>query len=79
MPEDTQPKKEDWMIRLDQEHDELENRFNKLTDFLQTQKFADLPPKDRALLANQYYHMEGYLVALRRRKSLILEAYIGKE
>jgi len=58
---------EEWKERLIEEQKELKERFVKLVDFMQTEKFFSLSPNYRKVLNNQKIAMEMYLSALNTR------------
>ena len=58
---------EQWKERLIEEQKELKERFVKLVDFMQTEKFFSLSPNYRKVLNNQKIAMEMYLYALNTR------------
>jgi hypothetical protein len=53
--------------RVIQEQKELEEKLDKLTDFLQTDTFLNLEEKDRELLLAQHTHMVAYNTTLALR------------
>lgn len=58
---------EEYKERLIEEQKELKERFVKLVDFMQTEKFFSLSPNYRKVLNNQKIAMEMYLSALNTR------------
>ena len=58
---------EEWKERLIEEQKELKEKFVKLVDFMQTEKFFSLSPNYRKVLNNQKIAMEMYLNALNTR------------
>jgi hypothetical protein len=49
------------------EYDQLSSRIEKLTSFIITDAFDDLPEIDRKDLKEQLQHMQGYFNVLSRR------------
>lgn len=58
---------EAFVERMVKEHDELHERLNKLSYFLDTNKFQNLPSDEQFDLINQYHAMVIYRLSLRRR------------
>lgn len=57
----------DFMIRLQNERDELAERYEKLEAFLSTEKFNQLDAQNKELLREQLYVMGKYLSVLNAR------------
>ena len=55
------------MFRLQNERDELSERYEKLEAFLSTDKFNQLDDQNRELLREQFYAMRKYLSVLNTR------------
>lgn len=53
--------------RLVLEHDQLEEKLNKLDDFLQSEKSLDIDPVQKTLLHIQATSMNTYLTCLKER------------
>jgi hypothetical protein len=53
--------------RMAEEYDELRGRYERLTDFLMTDTFRDLPENKRTLLTRQHQAMHDYLDVLAQR------------
>ena len=58
---------EDWKERLIVEQKELKEKFMKLTEFINSEKFYELSPNNKQLLRNQKIAMELYLSTLNMR------------
>lgn len=58
--------------RMDLELNVLEERIGKLSAFLQTQIFKDLPVEDRDLMLTQLHAMDTYAVALKARRERVV-------
>ena len=58
---------EAFVERMVKEHDEVNERLNKLSCFLDSNKFQDLPSDEQFDLINQYHAMAIYRLSLRRR------------
>ena len=65
--EDELTDEEKRIKRMAEEYDELRGRLDRLTAFLDTDKFKALPDNSRALLAKQHQAMTDYEAALRER------------
>jgi len=59
----------DFRSRLYEEHSELNQRTEKLKNFIVSEKFDDLPEVDKVDLKEQFKHMEAYSSVLNRRVS----------
>lgn len=57
----------DWIDRIVAEANELEDRLNKLDEFLKTDKFKSLTKFEQSLLVSQKTHMYSYLYVLQQR------------
>lgn len=57
----------DFVFRLQNERDELAERYEKLEAFLSTDKFNQLDDQNRELLREQFYAMRKYLSVLNTR------------
>jgi hypothetical protein len=53
--------------RMAEEYDELRGRYGRMTDFLMTDTFRDLPENKRTLLTRQHQAMHDYLAVLTQR------------
>lgn len=58
---------ENWKARIHEEVVQLDDRINKLTEFMQGDKFSELPEQDKELMAEQKIHMVQYLRVLHKR------------
>lgn len=58
---------EDWKERLIIEQKELKEKFMKLTEYINSEKFYELSPNNKQLLKNQKIAMELYLSTLNMR------------
>lgn len=58
---------EDYKERLIKERDELKEKFIKLIDFINSDKFYELSPNNKQVLKNQKIVMELYLSVLNMR------------
>jgi hypothetical protein len=58
---------EDYKERLIKERDELKERFIKLVEFINSDKFYELSPNNKQVLKNQKIVMELYLSVLNIR------------
>lgn len=58
---------EDYKARLIKERDELKERFIKLVEFINSEKFYELSPNNKQVLKNQKIIMELYLSVLNMR------------
>jgi hypothetical protein len=61
----------DFKTRLKDEHDQLEEKFNKLKSFVESGKFYELDKHNRALLSIQLMAMKTYLTCLNERIDLL--------
>lgn len=61
----------DFKTRLKDEHNQLEEKFNKLKSFVESGKFYELDKHNRALLSIQLMAMKTYLTCLDERISLL--------
>lgn len=61
----------EWQVRLNEELKEVSDRLSKLSDFILSDKYDDLPDIDRKNLKEQHHHMKAYVEVLRRRVSRI--------
>ena len=62
---------EDFIQRVINEQKELEEKTTKLGAFLLTEKYQELEPEMRLLLAQQSAFMGGYNMILKRRIDLL--------
>ena len=67
IPEDELTDEEKRIKRMAEEYDQLRGRLDRLTAFLQTDKFKALPDNSRTLLTKQHQAMTDYEAALRER------------
>lgn len=58
---------EDYKERLIKERDELKDKFIKLVEFINSEKFYELSPNNKQVLKNQKIVMELYLSVLNMR------------
>lgn len=58
---------EDYKERLIKERDELKEKFIKLVEFINSEKFYELSPNNKQVLKNQKIVMELYLSVLNMR------------
>ena len=56
-----------WQDRVIQERNDLQMRWQKLTDYKREDRFADLDMHDRRLLLKQWMVMSAYLEVLNER------------
>lgn len=61
----------DFLSRLIQEEEELQDKLNKLGQFLHSEKLKDLSKANELLLRKQYHYMNGYLNTLIVRIELL--------
>ncbi len=66
-PEEELTDEEKRVKRMAEEYDELRGRYERLTDFLMTDTFRDLPENKRTLLSRQHQAMHDYLDVLTQR------------
>ena len=66
-PEEEMTDQEERVKRMAEEYDELRGRYGRLSDFLMTDTFRDLPENKRTLLTRQHQAMHDYLAVLTQR------------
>ena len=66
-PEEELTDEEKRVRRMADEYDELRGRYERLSDFLMTDTFRDLPENKRTLLTRQHQAMHDYLDVLTQR------------
>ena len=66
-PEEELSDEEKRVRRMAEEYDELRDRYGRLSDFLMTDTFRDLPENKRTLLTRQHQAMHDYLDVLTQR------------
>jgi len=66
-PEEELTKQEKRVKRMAEEYDELRSRYERLTDFLMTDTYKQLPENKRTLLSRQHQAMHDYLDVLTQR------------
>ena len=66
-PEEELTDEEKRVRRMAEEYDELRGRYGRLSDFLMTDTFRDLPENKRTLLTRQHQAMHDYLDVLTQR------------
>ena len=66
-PEEELTDEEKRVRRMADEYDELRGRYERLSDFLMTDTFRDLPENKRTLLTRQHQAMHDYLAVLTQR------------
>lgn len=66
-PEEQLTDDENRVKRMAEEYDELRGRYERLSDFLMTDTFRDLPENKRTLLSRQHQAMHDYLDVLTQR------------
>ena len=66
-PEEELTDEEKRVRRMAEEYDELRGRYGRLSDFLMTDTFRDLPENKRTLLTRQHQAMHDYLAVLTQR------------
>ena len=66
-PEEELTEDEKRVKRMAEEYDELRDRYGRLSDFLMTDTFRDLPENKRTLLTRQHQAMHDYLDVLTQR------------
>lgn len=57
----------DWQVRVVEEHDQLNERINKLIDFTKTDTFKNLPSSEQNRMIRQRIIMRQYLEVLKER------------
>ena len=67
VPEEELTDEEKRVKRMAEEYDELRGRYGRLSDFLMTDTFRDLPENKRTLLTRQHQAMHDYLAVLTQR------------
>ena len=67
VPEEELTDEEKRVRRMAEEYDELRGRYGRLSDFLMTDTFRDLPENKRTLLTRQHQAMHDYLDVLTQR------------
>ena len=67
IPEEELTEDEKRIKRMAEEYDELRGRYGRLSDFLMTDTFRDLPENKRTLLTRQHQAMHDYLDVLTQR------------
>ena len=67
VPEEELTDEEKRVKRMAEEYDELRGRYGRLSDFLMTDTFRDLPENKRTLLTRQHQAMHDYLDVLTQR------------
>lgn len=67
IPEEELTDEEKRVKRMAEEYDELRGRYGRLSDFLMTDTFRDLPENKRTLLTRQHQAMHDYLDVLTQR------------
>jgi len=65
--EEAKPDPNAWIERMKVEHHELDKRGMALTAFMRTDKFKELPARDRLLMEVQQRNMAGYYEVLTER------------
>ena len=66
-PEEELTDEEKRVKRMAEEYDELRGRYGRLSDFLMTDTYRDLPDNKRTLLTRQHQAMHDYLDVLTQR------------
>ena len=66
-PEEELTDEEKRVKRMAEEYDELRGRYGRLSDFLMTDTFRDMPENKRTLLTRQHQAMHDYLDVLTQR------------
>ena len=66
-PEEELTDEEKRVKRMAEEYDELRGRYERLSDFLTSDTFRDLPENKRTLLSRQHQAMHDYLDVLTQR------------
>ena len=67
VPEEELTDEEKRIKRMAEEYDELRGRYGRLSDFLMTDTYRDLPENKRTLLSRQHQAMHDYLDVLTQR------------
>ena len=67
VPEEELTDEEKRVKRMAEEYDELRGRYGRLSDFLMSDTFRDLPENKRTLLSRQHQAMHDYLDVLTQR------------
>lgn len=67
VPEEELSDEEKRVKRMAEEYDELRGRYGRLSDFLMTDTFRELPENKRTLLTRQHQAMHDYLDVLTQR------------
>lgn len=67
IPEEELTDEEKRVKRMAEEYDELRGRYGRLSDFLMTDTYRDLPENKRTLLTRQHQAMHDYLDVLTQR------------
>ena len=67
VPEEELTDEEKRVKRMAEEYDELRGRYGRLSDFLMTDTYRDLPENKRTLLTRQHQAMHDYLAVLTQR------------
>lgn len=62
----------DRLKKLNKELEQLELKYNKLADFLQSKKCIELSQRQQHLLRLQHKHMYMYICILKERINLII-------
>lgn len=63
----SQDKEGDYRSRMDEEHAQLEERIGRLSEFICSDEYEDLPKEEKGDLAQQYKTMRKYAEVLSRR------------
>lgn len=66
-PEEEQTEQEKRVKRMAEEYDELRGRYERLTDFVVSDTYKQLPENKRTLLSRQHQAMHDYLDVLTQR------------
>ena len=67
VPEEELTDEEKRVRRMAEEYDELRGRYERLTDFVESDTYMDLPENKRTLLTRQHQAMHDYLDVLTQR------------
>ena len=67
VPEEELTDEEKRVKRMAEEYDELRGRYERLTDFVVSDTYRDLPENKRTLLSRQHQAMHDYLAVLTQR------------
>ena len=70
IPEEQLPEDAKRIKRMCEEYDQLARRYERLSNFLASDKFKTLSETHRTLLAQQHLAMSGYMDALKQRIEL---------